>query len=84
MRREDVLAFVRRDWRAIEDAKADFWARQKPALSPTGALAVGDGLRRHARSLKPDWPDAAERADDSDVHRRVSEALRAVARQRAR
>jgi hypothetical protein len=84
MRREDVLAFARRDWAAVGEAKAAFWAERKASLSPNQVLALGDALRRHARSLKPDWPDAAEGAEDLAVHRRVSEALRAVRRQLAR
>lgn len=84
MRPEDVMAFVRRDWAAVEEGKAAFWAERKASISAAQVLALGDGLRRHARTLKPDWPDAAERAEDLAVHRRVSEALRAVIRQRAR
>jgi hypothetical protein len=34
--------------------------------------------------LKPDWPDAAERAADLALHVRVSEALRAAAGSRTR
>jgi hypothetical protein len=54
MRREDVLAFARRDWAAVGEAKAAFWAERKASLSPNQVLALGDALRRHARSLKPD------------------------------
>lgn len=84
MRREDVVAFARRDWAALEEGKAAFWAERKASLSAAQVLALGNELRRHAQSLKPDWPDAAERAEDLAVHRRVSEALRAAGRQRAR
>ncbi|MBA3888409.1 MAG: hypothetical protein H0X67_22190 [Acidobacteria bacterium] len=84
MRREDVLAFVRRDWAAVAEGKAAFWAERKGAMSADDMLALGDGLRRHAQAVKPDWPDATERADDFTAHCRVSEALRAVARHRLR
>jgi hypothetical protein len=84
MTRDEILAFAGRDWAAIEAEKARFWAERKASMSPSEALAVGDGLRRHAQSMKPNWPDPAERAADLDVHRRVSEALNAVSRHRAR
>jgi len=78
MRREDILTFANRDWKALADAKADYWARRKEAMSAAEALAVGERLRRHARALKPGWPDEAERADDLAHHVRISEALGAV------
>jgi hypothetical protein len=84
VRRDDVLAFARRDWAAVEAEKARFWVERKASMSPSEALAVGDALRRHAQALKPGWPDSTERASDLAVHRRVSEALNAVARYRAR
>jgi hypothetical protein len=84
MRRDDVLAFARRDWAAVEDAKARFWAERKSSMSAADALAVGDGLRRHAQAVKPDWPSPADRAADLAVHSRVSEALGAVSRYRSR
>jgi len=84
MNRDDVLAFARRDWAALEAEKARFWTERKASMSPSEALTVGDALRRHAQALKPDWPDFAERAADLAVHCRVSEALNAVSRHRAR
>jgi hypothetical protein len=47
-------------------------------MTAADALELGDALRRHAQSLRPDWPDAAERVADLAVHTRVAEALRAV------
>jgi hypothetical protein len=84
MRRQDIAAFARRDWAAVADAKSRYWARRKRTMDADQALAVGETLRQHARSLKPDWPDADERAADLSLHVRVSEALRAVSAHRAR
>ena len=42
------------------------------------ALAVADGLRRHVKALRPDWPSAEDRERDLEVHARVSEGLRSV------
>ena len=84
MRREDIRTFAMRDWASIADAKARFWAERKRAMTAGEALAIGEMLRQHACRLKPDWPDAGERAADMAVHARVSEALRAVPRYRSR
>jgi len=77
--RSDILAFVRRDWSLANDEKTAFWAERKRRIPAAEAVRLGDELRRHARLLRPEWPDAAERAEDLAVHVRVSEALRAVA-----
>ena len=81
---EDIRAFARRDWAAVADAKARFWADRKRAMTPDEALATAEMIRQHARALRPDWPDSRERDEDCAVHVRVSEALRAVSPVRSR
>jgi len=81
---EDIRAFARRDWAAVAETKARFWADRKRSMTPDEALAAADMLRQHARALRPDWPDSAERDEDRAVHVRVSEALRAVSPVRSR
>lgn len=78
MTRADILAFARRDWSRLEEAKAQHWREQKAGLTPTEALSYSDQLRRHAVRLRPDWPDAHARFDDLLIHARVAEALGAV------
>jgi hypothetical protein len=78
MQREDIRAFARRDWAAIAEAKARFWAERKRSMTPAEALATAEMLRQHALLLKPGWPDAEERAADLALHVRISKALRAV------
>lgn len=84
MNRSDILAFVRRAWSVAEAEKTAFWAERKRTISAAQAVALGDELHRHARLVRPDWPDAAEREEDLAVHVRISEALRAVSRHRTR
>ena len=79
MDRDAILAFARRDWSQIAEAKTGHWRDRKRELSVTEMLAVGDQLRRHAQAVRPDWPFAHDRAEDLAVHHRVAEALRAVA-----
>jgi hypothetical protein len=82
--RDDIRAFVNRDWAAVEDEKARYWAQRKRTMTAAEALATADTLREYARRTKPDWPDPDERATDLAVHIRVAEALRAVPKHRAR
>ena len=84
MNRSDILAFAKRAWSVAEAEKTAFWAMRKRRIQTAEAVRLGDELRRHARLLHPEWPDAAERAEDLAVHIRVSEALRAAATHRAR
>lgn len=84
MKREDLVRFATRDWAAIADDKARYWADRKASMTPAGVLQLGDDLRRHALSVRPDGPSATDRAADGETHRRVSESLRAVIRQPAR
>jgi hypothetical protein len=84
MNREDIRAFARRDWAAIADAKATFWAGRKRSMTASDVLAIAEMLRQHALQVKPGWPNAAERAADLAVHVKISEALRAVYRDGSR
>lgn len=78
MNRQDILAFVQRDWALLAEAKTRSWIERKRNLSPEQVLNLADQLRQHARAVRPDWPSQAERDEDLAVHVRVSEALRAV------
>jgi hypothetical protein len=84
MTREDLVRFAARDWAAIDDQKAAYWADHKRTMSPAEILRLGDDLRRHALAVRPDWPSDADRAADRATHGRVTEALRAVTLLRSR
>jgi hypothetical protein len=78
--RDELVKFIERDWAAIEDDKARYWAARKRSMSPAEALALGDDLRRHAQMMRPDWPSDTDRLADHEIHARVAQALRAVIR----
>ncbi len=78
MRKEDLIAYARRDWQAIAESKRRRWAEQKSRMSPAEALSVGDELRHHARSLREGWPTEEDRRKDLASHIRVAEMLRSV------
>ena len=75
MRREDIVAFARRDWEAIAASKRRRWAELKSHMTPAEALQVGDELRRHVIALNDRWPTEEDRRSDLAVHVRVSESL---------
>jgi hypothetical protein len=78
MRKEDVIAFARRDWRAIAMLKQKRWAQQKSKMTPADALRLGDELRHHVQAIHHDWPDGLDRREDLASHARVSEMLSRV------
>jgi hypothetical protein len=75
---DDLKAYAGREWAQVEESKRRYWAKRKTILSPAEALEVAEGLRRHVRAMRPDWPSPAERATDLEVHARVSASLRRV------
>ena len=78
MDRDAILAFARRDWSRVAEAKADDWIHRKHDMTPADVLALGDQLRLYVKALRPDWPGQSDADDDLAVHARVAEALRAV------
>ena len=84
MRKEDLIAFARRDWNAVAALKRSWWAEQKSRMTPEEALKVGDELRHHVNALRSDWPTDEDRRKDLASHRRISEMLRSVKSPRGR
>jgi hypothetical protein len=80
----EIRAFRDRDWGLIERAKLDFWVEQKSRLAPEAVLDLADELRQYAQTVRPDWPDAAERQADLASHTRVAALLTRAARNLAR
>jgi hypothetical protein len=80
VRNEDLIAFARRDWKAIAESKRRRWAEWRSRMTPADALRVGDEIRQHISSLNLDWPSKSDRLDDLAVHVRVAESLRRVAK----
>jgi hypothetical protein len=78
VRKEDVIAFARRDWNAIAALKRRHWVEQKSRMKPVEALEVGDELRHHVSALRSDWPTEEDRRKDLASHIRISEMLRRV------
>jgi len=78
MRREDLIAFARRDWQQVAAMKERFWLEQKQRITPSEALRIADELRCAVLSRRHDWPSEEERRADIASHARVSESLQRV------
>lgn len=78
MRREDLIAFARRDWASIAAMKESYWAELKPGMTAAEALRVSGELRAAVTGWRADWPSEEERRLDLETHARVSENLQRV------
>jgi hypothetical protein len=70
-----VRAFLERDWALVQRAKDEHRRRRHAEGGAAEALRTVEALWQHARALDPGWPSAADREEDLETHRRVSEAL---------
>jgi hypothetical protein len=60
-----------RDWAVARASKVAYWR----SLTPQERLRLADELRSHALLLHPDWPTAAQRAEDYEAHVHLCERL---------
>jgi hypothetical protein len=80
----EIREFQARDWRLIERAKSDYWTAGEAPISPSVVLQIAGGLYEYARSLRPDWPNPAEREGDLASHIRLAVMLRRAGQNRSR
>jgi hypothetical protein len=78
MTRDEILAYARRDWAAVEAAKFLGWAEERSLRSAGEALGMAGALREAVRRLRPDWPSREERDRDLAEHVELSRRLRRV------
>lgn len=73
---------ARVDYDAAERVRTEYWVERLRRLGPAESLRVAEELRRHVRTLRPDWPDRREREADLATHMAVHEALSRARRHR--
>lgn len=71
-----IKAFLSRDWRAVREAKDDYWADRIARLGPQEGLRIADELRRQVVLQDPDWPRPDDRQEDLRAHVRLAQRLR--------
>jgi hypothetical protein len=83
VRADDLRAFAKREWAAVERAKLDYWLELTRAEGPAAALRAADALRRHA-AAHAGLGGPEERTDDLRHHvelkRRIDAASRRLRR----
>jgi hypothetical protein len=73
-----IRDFASRDWRSSEPTEPEC------RLTPSAAIEQAAGLYEYVRTLKPDWPNAAEREADLASHIRLAGMLQRASQDRAR
>lgn len=76
---ESLRAFRDRDWKAVREAKEQFWAEDHRRGGPLSAFALSAALWGHARALDPMWPSAEQRAEDLTHHIELADRIQRVA-----
>jgi hypothetical protein len=72
---DDITRFARRDWNAVAELKASYWA-DPAGPTPSERLRIAEALRRQVLFHHPNWPSEEDREQDLETHARVSAALR--------
>lgn len=80
LRREDLLAFVRRPWAMGRRRKDRHWTAAAIARGPAAMLEAAEELRAHLRLVQPGWPSAEQRRADLQHHVRLKQLLDRYAR----
>ena len=80
MNRDDLIAFVRRDWDAVERSRLAFWADRYRREGGGPARRAATQLFDHARRLHGAAIDERVRDNDLASHLRLRERLDRVAR----
>ena len=80
MTRDDVRAFLRRDWEAVAASKRDYWAERYRLAGSLPARQASTTLYEHARRLQSAIFGNAYRDEDLAHHQRVRDQLDRAAR----
>jgi hypothetical protein len=83
MQRKHVLAFARRNWAGMEQAKRAYLAAQAREDAGSWAFWASQSLFEHMRSLEPSFPASIERDTDLAHHVELKRLLSLAANARA-
>lgn len=73
-----LRAFRDRDWKAVREAKEQFWAEDQRRRGPLAAFALSGEMWEHAHSVDPLWPSLQQRAEDLAHHVELADRIRRV------
>jgi hypothetical protein len=78
VKKQDLVAFAERPWQLLAEAGTANWVARKRELGPAEGLHMAAALRALVVAQRPEWPAAAERTADLEVHARLGGWLRRV------
>lgn len=84
MTRDDVIAFVRRDWSLVERSRLDYWADRYARDGGVPARQAATLLHEHALRIGAVMTGPHQRAADLDAHHRLRTLLDRASRALAR
>ena len=79
MDRDALRAFLERGWGEVAALDRQHWVELYRREGSAATVAASEALWAHMRSVRPDWPDERERADDLAHHVRLSKLLERAA-----
>ena len=68
MKHHELQEFANRDWQQISDMDRSHWVSEYRKNGSAATLRASQALWQHMKSIRPEWPDAAERQRDLDHH----------------
>jgi len=60
MKPHELREFAHRDWAQITEMDRSYWKSEYCRNGFTSTLKASQELWRHMKSIRPEWPDAAE------------------------
>ncbi len=76
MKREDLIAFARRDWGALAELEPELQRTRRAKRGAAASFEVVDELRAQVHAMHPDYPSEADRQADLDAHILLADRLR--------
>jgi hypothetical protein len=76
VKKEDLIAFARRDWAALAEVKREFQRARVAARGAVVHFEIVDMLRAQVHAQRPNFPSAEEREADLLAHVQLAERLR--------
>lgn len=71
----DIKEYAQRDWARISGFDQLYWAEKYRCHGPETGWQASAALWQHVKSIRPEWPDAAEREADFQHHVRIKQLL---------
>jgi hypothetical protein len=68
MESNEIHKFADRDWNRLSEMDRAYWSAEYRRNGFIATLKASQTLWLHMKSIRPEWPDDAERRQDLDHH----------------